>query len=99
MGIDTEQTGRGVGGGGQIKRQDVNSSVKPRNFATYKRQIMCQKVSGECQQEVTTDFRMLAVSGMGVHMVLTVHPPSLKLWRESSAAAIMIRYPSGTRPR
>jgi hypothetical protein len=39
----------GRGGGGQNKRQSVNTSVKPGNFAMYKRQIMCQKASGECQ--------------------------------------------------
>ena len=32
-----------------IKRQSVNTSVKPRDFAMYKRQIMCQEVSAECQ--------------------------------------------------
>ena len=40
---------RGGGYTPSIKRQSVNTSVKPRDFAMYKRQIMCQEVSAECQ--------------------------------------------------
>jgi len=39
-------------GGGytpSIKRQSVRPSVKPGDFAMYKRQIMCQEVSAKCQ--------------------------------------------------
>jgi hypothetical protein len=59
MGIDAEQTGRGRGVGGQNKRQGVNTSVEPGNFAMYKRQIMCQKASGERQKGVTTDVKLM----------------------------------------
>jgi hypothetical protein len=40
---------KGEGGGGQNKRQDVNTSVKPGDFVMYKCQIVCQELSGECQ--------------------------------------------------
>src|SRR5256885_16871006 len=49
----------GEGGGGQNKRQGVNTSVEPGNFAMYKRQIMCQK-AGERQEGVTTDVKLMA---------------------------------------
>jgi hypothetical protein len=39
----------GQGGGGQNKRQDVNTTVKPANFAMNKRQILRQELSGKCQ--------------------------------------------------
>ena len=32
-----------------IKRQSVNTSVKPRDSAICERQIECQEASGECQ--------------------------------------------------
>jgi hypothetical protein len=54
MGTDGNRYGadrEGEGGGGQNKRQGVNTSVKSENFAMYKRQIMCQKASGERQEE------------------------------------------------
>ena len=40
---------RGRGYTPSIKRQSVNTSVKPRDFAMYKRQIMCQEASAERQ--------------------------------------------------
>ena len=40
---------RGRGYTPSIRRQSVNTSVKPRDFAMYKRQIMCQEVSAERQ--------------------------------------------------
>src|SRR5258707_1083215 len=43
------------GGGGQIKRQGVNTTVKSGNFAMYKRQIMCQKGSGTIRRRSKMD--------------------------------------------
>jgi hypothetical protein len=95
MGTDGNRYGadrEGERGGGQNKRQDVNTSVEPGNFAMYKRQIMCQKASGERQKGVTTDVKLmawtarsgvLALPGGGVYMYsnLTVRPLGPRFYR------------------